>query len=163
MWRQPLLFLEVTHMNEVFTDLITEEEYMQFRKEVGWAEFPLEQAREGLKNSFIRCLRIDGKPIALGRVIWDHGYVVYIADIIVKPEYQGKGYGKEALLRRGGNGLAMAQMVVAHGDKAVVGQKSHEIAVTVDMLGNAVLDLDDTPRRAVGQAFQAVNGVFSGA
>ena len=82
------------HMNEVFTDLITEEEYMQFRKEVGWAEFPLEQAREGLKNSFIRCLRIDGKPIALGRVLWDHGYVVYIADIIVKPEYQGNGYGR---------------------------------------------------------------------
>ena len=81
-------------MNEKFTDYITAEEYMGFRKAVGWAEFPLEEASEGLKNSFICCLRQDDKPIALGRVIWDHGYVVYIADVIVLPEYQGNGYGR---------------------------------------------------------------------
>ena len=52
-------------MNEKFTDYITAEEYMGFRKAVGWAEFPLEEASEGLKNSFICCLRQDDKPIAL--------------------------------------------------------------------------------------------------
>ena len=84
-------------MNEKFTDYITAEEYMGFRKAVGWAEFPLEEAEEGLKNSFICCLRQDDKPIALGRVIWDHGYVVYIADVIVLPEYQGKGVGRQII------------------------------------------------------------------
>ena len=93
MWRQPLLFME-THMNEVFTDYITAEEYMEFRKAVGWAEFPLEEAEAGLNNSFICCLRKDGKAIALGRIVWDHGYVAYIADVIVLPDYQGKGYGR---------------------------------------------------------------------
>ena len=81
-------------MNEVFTDYITAEEYMEFRKAVGWAEFPLEEAAEGLKNSFICCLRKDGKAIALGRIVSDRGYVAYIADIIVLPEYQGNGYGR---------------------------------------------------------------------
>ena len=77
-----------------FTDEITPAEYMAFRKAVGWAEFPLEQAAEGLKNSYTCCIRIDGKPVALGRALWDHGYVVYIADVIVLPEYQGQGLGR---------------------------------------------------------------------
>lgn len=81
-------------MNEVFTDNMTPEEYMDFRQTVGWSSFPLEQAKEGLANSYIFCLRKEGKAIALGRVVWDHGYVVYIADVIVLPEYQGSGYGR---------------------------------------------------------------------
>ena len=81
-------------MEPVFTDMITAEEYMEFRKAAGWSLFPLEQAQAGLSNSYIFCLRLDGKPIGLGRIVWDHGYVVYIADVIVLPEYQGNGYGR---------------------------------------------------------------------
>jgi GNAT superfamily N-acetyltransferase len=33
----------------------------------------------------------------MGRVIWDRGYVVYIADVIVRPEYQGQGLGREVM------------------------------------------------------------------
>jgi len=77
------------------TNHITAEEYMEMRKIVGWHAFPLEQAEEGLKHTaFLYCLRKDGKPVALGRAIWDHGYVVYIADVIVVPEYQGQGLGR---------------------------------------------------------------------
>ncbi len=81
-------------MEPVFTDMITAEEYMEFRKAAGWSLFPLEQAQAGLSNSYIFCLRIDDNPIGLGRIVWDHGYVVYIADVIVLPEYQGNGYGR---------------------------------------------------------------------
>ena len=77
------------------TDYITPEEYMDMRRAVEWSAFPLEEAAEGLKNSyFIVCFRVDGKPVAIGRVISDRGYVVYIADVIVMPEYQGKGLGR---------------------------------------------------------------------
>ena len=83
---------------------ITPEEYMEMRKVVGWGLFPLEQAEQGLKNTFILiCLRNDGKPIGVGRAVSDHGYVVYIADVIVHPEYQGQGLGRvimEELLKR---------------------------------------------------------------
>ena len=82
------------------TDHITPEEYMEMRRAVGWSEFPLEQAREGIAHTaFLCCLRDAGKPIALARVIWDHGYVVYIADIIVLPPYQGSGLGRELMNR----------------------------------------------------------------
>lgn len=77
------------------TNSITPEEYMELRRIVGWGLFPLEQAEQGLKNSFILiCLRKDGRPIGLGRAVSDHGYVVYIADVIVVPEYQGQGLGR---------------------------------------------------------------------
>ena len=29
--------------------------------------------------------------------MWDHGYVVYIADVIVRPDFQGKGIGRELM------------------------------------------------------------------
>lgn len=84
-------------VNYSITDSITPEEYMKLREAVGWGLFPLEEAEAGLSNSYIWCLRdneASGHPIGIGRVIWDHGYVMYIADIIVIPEYQGKGLGR---------------------------------------------------------------------
>lgn len=82
------------------TDRMSPEEYMEFRRLVGWAEFPLEQAETGLSNSaFLCCFRKDDQPIALGRVIWDGGYVVYIADVIVHPEFQGNGLGRAVMER----------------------------------------------------------------
>lgn len=84
-------------VNYSITDSITPEEYMKLREAVGWGLFPLEEAEAGLSNSYIWCLRdneASGKPIGIGRVIWDHGYVMYIADIIVIPEYQGNGLGR---------------------------------------------------------------------
>lgn len=80
------------------TNSITPEEYMNLRKVVGWHDFPLEEASAGLKRTAILyCLRKDGKPVALGRALWDHGYVVYIADVIVVPEYQGQGLGRRVM------------------------------------------------------------------
>ena len=84
-------------VNYSITDSITPEEYMKLREAVGWGLFPLEEAQAGLSNSYIWCLRdneASGRPIGIGRVIWDHGYVMYIADIIVIPEYQGNGLGR---------------------------------------------------------------------
>ena len=70
----------------------------EMREIAGWSLFPLEQAEQGLKNSFILvCLRKDGKPIGIGRAVSDQGYVVYIADVIVSPEYQGQGLGRKIM------------------------------------------------------------------
>ena len=74
-------------MDYEITDYITPEEYMEMRKLVGWTDFPMEQAEQGLKHSA-------HLVIALARVLTDHGYVVYIADVIVRPEYQGQGLGR---------------------------------------------------------------------
>ena len=76
------------------TNTLNPKEYLEFRKSVGWDVFPIEQAEEGIKHSYPICIRDNGKPAAMCRIIWDHGYAVLIVDVIVRPEYQGKGLGR---------------------------------------------------------------------
>ena len=84
-------------MDIKITNTISTEEYLRLRQAVGWSVFPAEQAEGGLKNSHVICLRDNDKAVALGRVIWDHGYSVLISDVIVAPEYQGKGLGRKLM------------------------------------------------------------------
>ena len=82
-------------MDYEITNTITPEEYLDMRTSVGWGGFPLEQAKAGLEHTTHICtFRKDGKVIGLVRLLWDHGYVVYIADVIVRPDFQGKGLGR---------------------------------------------------------------------
>ena len=84
-------------MDYEITNTITPEEYLEMRTSVGWSIFPLEQAANGLEHTaHICCIREKEKkqPIALGRMLWDHGYTAYVSDIIVKPEFQSQGFGR---------------------------------------------------------------------
>ncbi|MCR4685763.1 MAG: GNAT family N-acetyltransferase [Lachnospiraceae bacterium] len=90
----------MTEKEYEITDQLSAEEYMEMRLGAGWKEFPIEQAQIGLQNtSILCCIRKDGRPIAFGRVVSDHGYVAYIADVIVRPEYQGQGLGRTIMNR----------------------------------------------------------------
>ncbi|MBO4386474.1 MAG: GNAT family N-acetyltransferase [Treponema sp.] len=85
-------------MDYEITDQISAEEYNELRKIVGWTSFTNEQAADGLEHTtHLCCFRKDGKAIALCRVLWDHLYVAFIADVIVRPEFQGKGLGRELM------------------------------------------------------------------
>jgi GNAT superfamily N-acetyltransferase len=51
-------------------------------------------------NSMFRCFVYDdGRLIAAGRALADGVDVSYLADIAVHPEYQGRGLGKEIVMR----------------------------------------------------------------
>ena len=84
-------------MDITITNSISAEEYLGLRQAVGWSVFPLEQAESGLQNSHVICFRDKEKAVALGRVIWDHGYSVLISDVIVAPKYQGQGLGRKLM------------------------------------------------------------------
>ena len=78
-----------------FTNYMTGEEYNYLRESVDWRPISLGQANRGLQNTtFLVVVRDEGKAIAMGRALFDYGYTAYIGDVIVKPEYQGKGIGK---------------------------------------------------------------------
>ena len=84
-------------MDYEITNNITPAEYLDMRASVGWSLFPLEQAAGGLEHTaHICCIRNkeSGQPIALGRMLWDHGYTAYVSDIIVRPDFQGQGFGR---------------------------------------------------------------------
>ena len=87
-----------------FTELITTEEYMELRRKVGWMEFPAEKAAACVQNAYyVLCVRDDDKAIGVVRLLWDGGYVAFLPDLIVVPEYQGQGLGRklvEAVIRQ---------------------------------------------------------------
>lgn len=79
---------------------LTADEFNAFRVAVGWGEIEPSLAAKGLENSaFTVCARDGETAVGMGRIITDYGYVVYIADVVVLPEYQNKGIGGEIMSR----------------------------------------------------------------
>ncbi len=92
-----------------YVDYVTPEEYMELRKIVGWVQFPLEEAKACIDNAYmVLCVRDDDKAIGVVRLLWDGGYIAFLSDVIVIPEYQGQGIGRklvEACLQKLKNDL----------------------------------------------------------
>ena len=74
---------------------LTADEFIYLWESV-WGEGPtLEQTKLAMDNTLFRVSVFnDGKIIALARMIGDMGLCYYIKDVIVLPEYQGKGIGR---------------------------------------------------------------------
>ena len=84
-------------MNELIIkhNELTAEEFI-FLWETVWGNGPsLEQTRLAMEHTLFRVSIYDGnKIVAMARMIGDMGLDYYIKDVVVKPEYQGKGIGR---------------------------------------------------------------------
>ncbi|MCQ2468990.1 MAG: GNAT family N-acetyltransferase [Ruminococcus sp.] len=74
---------------------LTAEEFISLWNSV-WDGAPtLEQMRLALEHTLFRVSVYDGeKVVAMARMNGDMGFDYYIKDVIVRPEYQGKGIGR---------------------------------------------------------------------
>ena len=74
---------------------LTAEEFI-FLWETVWGDGPsLEQTKLAMEHTLYRVSIYDGNEIvAMERMIGDMGLDYYIKDVVVKPEYQGKGIGR---------------------------------------------------------------------
>lgn len=80
----------------IFTETMTGEEYNELRLSVDWRPITEGQAGRGLEHTtFLSVARDGGKIVAMGRMLFDFGYTAYLGDVIVRPEYQGRGIGKK--------------------------------------------------------------------
>ena len=71
------------------------EEYNYLFDIVGWGSYPKEISKKALSNNIYSVSIYDNDNIiGYGRLIGDGIIFLYIHDIMVKPEYQGKGIGK---------------------------------------------------------------------
>ncbi len=78
----------------------TLEEYFEMRRAVNFIKLSERIASNALNNAFhITTVRDNGRAIGMVRVLSDGSYANFITDVMVIPEYQGQGIGKE-LLRR---------------------------------------------------------------
>ena len=79
-------------------NIITLDEYLHIRKMVGWKTLSDTQAQKALDNSIYHLGAYeDDKLIGMGRIVGDGAVICYIQDLIVLPEYQGKGIGSKIL------------------------------------------------------------------
>ena len=78
-----------------YNNELSAKEYCELRAAVGWQPLIEAQAQSGLNNSdFLIACRDGEKIVGCARIFWDKGYIAYLADVMVKPEYQKQGIGK---------------------------------------------------------------------
>ena len=78
------------------------EELVTLYDAVGWSAYTNDPdgLAKGIGNStFVVCARDGGRLVGLARVLSDDVSIVYVQDVLVSPEHQRNGIGKE-LLRR---------------------------------------------------------------
>lgn len=77
---------------------LTVADYNRLRRAVGWDEIRKRQAQAGLAHSALVVASRDAEQtVGMARLVTDYGYVAYIADVVVSPEYQGRGIAKAML------------------------------------------------------------------
>jgi GNAT superfamily N-acetyltransferase len=70
------------------------EEYRRLRGAVAWGEISDEGLAAGLDSGLYACVLLhDGDVVACARVVGDGGMYFYVQDVIVLPEYHGRGLG----------------------------------------------------------------------
>ena len=78
--------------------LPTIKEYNKLTEAVGWGKFDEKLAETALVNSAFGICAFDGEEIiGMARMVGDKAMFLYIQDVMVMPEYQGKGIGSELM------------------------------------------------------------------
>ena len=76
---------------------LTYEIYCELRKSVEWMDLPKSKIENSIKNSIYTITVFDENvAVGMGRLIGDSIYYI-IVDVIVEPDYQGKGIGSKII------------------------------------------------------------------
>lgn len=74
---------------------ISSQDFYDMRKSVDWKNIKLSQLEKALNNTMIVIgIYEENTIVAMGRLVGDYSCKEMLTDIIVRPEFQGKGYGK---------------------------------------------------------------------
>lgn len=80
------------------TNSLTAGEFIDLFRSASWSAPCEEQAAAALHNSLVVfSIRIGGKAAAMARIVGDGAMTFFIKDVIVSPEFQGKGLGRRLM------------------------------------------------------------------
>lgn len=83
-----------------FSDEISFADYNDLREKVGWEKISQRQFDIGIPAScFITVGKADGKTISVARAVGDGAYHIMLVDVIVSPDFQGNGIGRQMVER----------------------------------------------------------------
>ena len=81
-------------MELIYQNSIRAEDYNQLRDCAGWTRLPTEQLAHAIENSaYLICCCDAEQVVGAARVLWDGGALAVLADVIVLPDYRGRGIG----------------------------------------------------------------------
>jgi len=70
-------------------------DFINLRKVLGWKEINLQQVQKGLNNTMCKVsVKVNKETVAIGRLVGDYSCKGVLSDILVHPDWQGKGFGK---------------------------------------------------------------------
>ncbi|MDF2885773.1 MAG: family acetyltransferase [Lacrimispora sp.] len=85
---------------EMKENVLTVKDYQRLRTSVGWSVLPEQQIEMALKNSLITItVRDQEQVVGMCRLVGDGCYICYVQDLVILPEYQGRGIGKSMIER----------------------------------------------------------------
>ena len=77
---------------------LSSEDFQKLQISVGWKILKDKEVECSLKHSmFVSCAVIDGEIVGMARVVGDFATHGLLCDVIVKPEYQKQGIGKQII------------------------------------------------------------------
>ncbi len=85
---------------ELFDNRLTAEDFIRLKVATGFVERPVEQVKKALENGLFNVVAVsNGEVIGMGRLVGDGAMYWYLQEIIVLPDYQGKGIGRSIVNR----------------------------------------------------------------
>ncbi|MCL2664532.1 MAG: GNAT family N-acetyltransferase [Defluviitaleaceae bacterium] len=103
---------------ELVDNGLTAEDLFTLRQSAGWGAISAEQLKRGLDGSLFSVAAVsNGKTVGAGRLVGDGALVCHIQDVIVLPEFQGRGIGTKIV----GRLIEYAKQSTGEGESIAVG------------------------------------------
>lgn len=75
------------------------DDFIRLFASAGWGELPKDMVETSLANSYATfSVKSGNKVIAMARLLGDGAMSFFLKDLVVEPEYQGKGMGRVLLI-----------------------------------------------------------------
>lgn len=96
------------------------EDFIRLKVATGFRDRPIDQVERALQNDLLDIVAIHNEEvIGMGRLVGDGVMYWYLQEIIVMPEYQGKGIGTDIVFRSGCKRLDKARSGEELGKKRI--------------------------------------------
>ena len=83
---------------EIRNEIVNVKSFKELRKSVGWPLPPDSSIRKSIRNTdYCVTAYVDSDLVGMGRIIGDKSFIFFIADIIVKPAFQGNKIGAKIM------------------------------------------------------------------
>ena len=83
-----------------YQNTLRAEDLHRLRESAGWTQLRVEQLQRAIESAaYVICCCDAQQAVGAARVLWDGGALAVLADVIVLPDYQGRGIGRTLVSR----------------------------------------------------------------